>query len=755
VRENEGVAARILLDFDADSEKIRNEVIRMLSGPGGRRQGGGTGAGSGEGKKSSKLLDQFGRNLTKLASEGKLDPVIGRETEIERIMQILARRQKNNPVLLGEPGVGKTAIVEGLASRIIRGEVPELLRNKQIYTLDLAALVAGSKYRGEFEERLKKVMKEITQRGDIVLFIDELHNLVGAGAAEGAIDAASILKPALARGELQTIGATTLDEYRKYLERDSALERRFQQVKVDEPSTEDTVKILEGLRERYEDHHKVQITDDALAASAELADRYISDRFLPDKAIDLIDEAASRMRIKSMSQPPVYRDLEEEIEETRRAKEAAIEAQEFEKAANLRDKERQLTNKKRELEDQWDAGEGGERPAVGEEEIADIVSMWTGIPVFKLTEAETKKLIRMEGELHKRVIGQHVAIEAVSKAIRRSRAGIKDPKRPAGSFIFLGPSGVGKTELARTLAEFLFGDEDAMVRIDMSEYMEKHAVSRLVGSPPGYVGYDEGGQLTEAVRRKPYSVLLLDEIEKAHPDVFNILLQILEDGRLTDAQGRTVDFRNTIVIMTSNIGAKDIAKNVSFGFGASDDETGATYDEMKSRIMGELKKVFRPEFLNRIDEVIVFHKLTKDEIKEIVDLLISRVKAQVAEHELQLELTDAAKDLLADKGWDPSMGARPLRRAIQRYIEDPLADEVLRQGPDRIESGTTVLVDRDESGDDEDRPLSMKLVKPKKRTTKKKDEPKEPVGVGAKGDGEPPEDGAPADDGGESPAAAE
>jgi ATP-dependent Clp protease ATP-binding subunit ClpC len=728
VRENEGVAARILLDFDADSEKIRNEVIRMLSGPGGRRQG--SGAGSGEGKKSSKLLDQFGRNLTKLASEGKLDPVIGRETEIERIMQILSRRQKNNPVLLGEPGVGKTAIVEGLASRIIRGEVPELLKNKQIYTLDLAALVAGSKYRGEFEERLKKVMKEITQRGDIVLFIDELHNLVGAGAAEGAIDAASILKPALARGELQTIGATTLDEYRKYLERDSALERRFQQIKVDQPSIADTVKILEGLRERYEDHHKVKITDDALAASAELADRYISDRFLPDKAIDLIDEAASRMRIKSMSQPPVYRDLEEEIEETRRAKEAAIEAQEFEKAANLRDTERQLTNRKRELEDQWDAGEGGERPAVGEEEIADIVSMWTGIPVFKLTEAETKKLVRMEEELHKRVIGQDVAIEAVSKAIRRSRAGIKDPKRPAGSFIFLGPSGVGKTELARTLAEFLFGDEDAMVRIDMSEYMEKHAVSRLVGSPPGYVGYDEGGQLTEAVRRKPYSVLLLDEIEKAHPDVFNILLQILEDGRLTDAQGRTVDFRNTIVIMTSNIGAKDIAKNVSFGFGSSD-EMGASYEDMKNRIMGELKKVFRPEFLNRIDEVIVFHKLTKEEIKEIIDLLITRVRAQVAEHELQLELTDAAKELLADKGWDPSMGARPLRRAIQRYIEDPLADEVLRQGPDTIETGTTVLVDRDESGDEEDRPLSLQMVKPKKRAPRKKTD-KEPVAVGAK-----------------------
>jgi len=738
VRENEGVAARILLDFDADSEKIRNEVIRMLSGPGGRRQGGS--AGGGEGKKSSKLLYQFGRNLTKLAAESKLDPVIGRETEIERIMQILSRRTKNNPVLVGEPGVGKTAIVEGLASRITKGEVPELLKNKQIYTLDLAALVAGSKYRGEFEERLKKVMKEITQRGDIVLFIDELHNLVGAGAAEGAIDAASILKPALARGEIQTIGATTMDEYRKYLERDSALERRFQQIKVDQPSIPDTVQILEGLRERYEEHHRVQISNEALGAAAELADRYISDRFLPDKAIDLIDEAASRMRIKSMSQPPVYRDLEEEIEETRRAKEAAIEAQEFEKAANLRDKERQLTNRKRELEDQWAAGEGGERPEVGEEEIADIVSMWTGIPVFKLTEAETKKLLRMEDELHKRVIGQDPAITAVSKAIRRSRAGIKDPKRPAGSFIFLGPSGVGKTELARTLAEFLFGDEDSMVRIDMSEYMEKHAVSRLVGSPPGYVGYDEGGQLTEAVRRKPYSVLLLDEIEKAHPDVFNILLQILEDGRLTDAQGRTVDFRNAIVIMTSNIGAKDIARNVSFGFGTSD-ETGASYEEMKGRIMGELKKVFRPEFLNRIDEVIVFHKLARDEIKEIIDLMIGRVRAQVAEHELQLELDEEARELLVDKGWDPAMGARPLRRAIQRYIEDPLADEVLRTGD--ITPGTTVLVERDASGDEEDRPLKMKLVKPRKRAAKKR----EPVGVGAtasgKSEGSGP-DGGPA-----------
>src|SRR5579864_6699456 len=696
VRENEGVAARILLDFDADSEKIRNEVIRMLSGPGGRRQGQSAGAGAGAGaapadaKKSSKLLDQFGRNLTKLAADGKLDPVVGRETEIERIMQILSRRTKNNPVLIGEPGVGKTAVVEGLAQRITNSEVPELLKNKQIYTLDLAALVAGSKYRGEFEERLKKVMKEITQRGDIILFIDELHNLVGAGAAEGAIDAASILKPALARGELQTIGATTLDEYRKYLERDAALERRFQQIRVEEPSTDDTVQILRGLRDRYEAHHRCKITDDALVAAAELADRYISDRFLPDKAIDLIDEAASRMRIKTMTAPPRYRELEDEIERVRKEKEESIENQEFEKAASLRDKERKLTQKKRELEEEWQNQEPTEQPQIGEDEIADIVSMWTGIPVFKLTEAESQKLIRMEEELHKRVIGQDAAIIAVSKAIRRARAGIKDPKRPTGSFIFLGPSGVGKTELARTLAEFLFGDEDALIQVDMSEYMEKHAVSRLVGSPPGYIGYDEGGQLTEAVRRKPYSVLLLDEIEKAHPDVFNILLQILEDGRLTDAQGRTVDFRHAIVIMTSNIGAAEIARNTPLGFAVSDDETGITYEDMKNRIMGELKKVFRPEFLNRIDDVIVFHKLTKDEIKEIVELLLARIRASMAERELQLELSEPAKDLLVDKGWDPSMGARPLRRAIQRYVEDPLADFVLRS---QVPSGSTVVVD--------------------------------------------------------------
>jgi ATP-dependent Clp protease ATP-binding subunit ClpC len=694
VRENEGVAARILLDFDADAEKIRNEIIRMLSGPG-RRQQGGSGGAAGEKSKSSKLLDQFGRNLTKLATEGKLDPVVGRQTEIERVMQILSRRTKNNPVLIGEPGVGKTAIVEGLAAKISSNQVPELLKGKQIYTLDLAALVAGSKYRGEFEERLKKVMKEITQRGDIVLFIDELHNLVGAGAAEGAIDAASILKPALARGELQTIGATTLDEYRKYLERDAALERRFQQVRVEEPSVDDTVQILRGLRDRYEAHHRCKITDEALYAAASLADRYIQDRHLPDKAIDLIDEAASRMRIKTMTAPPRYRELEDEIEKVRKDKEDAIENQEFEKAASLRDKERKLSQKKRELEETWRENEGDEQPDIGEEEIADIVSMWTGIPVFKLTEAETQKLIRMEDELHKRVIGQHEAIVAVSKSIRRARAGIKDPKRPTGSFIFLGPSGVGKTELARTLAEFLFGDEDALIQVDMSEYMEKHSVSRLVGSPPGYIGYDEGGQLTEAVRRKPYSVVLLDEIEKAHPDVFNILLQILEDGKLTDAQGRKVDFRNTIVIMTSNIGAASISKNQTLGFSIGD-ESGLSYDDMKDRVMGELKRVFRPELLNRIDEVIVFHKLSKEEITTIIDLLLKRLREQMALHEASIELTDSAKEMLVDKGYDPAMGARPLRRAIQRHIEDPLADFVLGA---ELTPGSTIMVDR--KGDEE------------------------------------------------------
>jgi ATP-dependent Clp protease ATP-binding subunit ClpC len=721
VRENEGVAARILLDFDADAEKIRNEIIRMLSGPGRRQQG--QGGPAGEKAKSSKLLDQFGRNLTKLAAEGKLDPVVGRQTEIERVMQILSRRTKNNPVLIGEPGVGKTAVVEGLAARISNNQVPELLKGKQIYTLDLAALVAGSKYRGEFEERLKKVMKEITQRGDIILFIDELHNLVGAGAAEGAIDAASILKPALARGELQTIGATTLDEYRKYLERDAALERRFQQIRVEEPSVDDTVQILRGLRDRYEAHHRCKISDDALYASASLADRYIQDRHLPDKAIDLIDEAASRLRIKSMTAPPRYRELEDEIEKVRKDKEAAIEAQEFEKAASLRDKERKLTQKKRELEENWRSAEGEEeQPEVGEEEIADIVSMWTGIPVFKLTEAESEKLIRMEDELHKRVIGQHQAIVAVSKAIRRARAGIKDPKRPTGSFIFLGPSGVGKTELARTLAEFLFGDEDAMIQVDMSEYMEKHSVSRLVGSPPGYIGYDEGGQLTEAVRRKPYSVILLDEVEKAHPDVFNILLQILEEGKLTDSQGRRVDFRNTIVIMTSNIGAAQISKNQSLGFTIGD-ESGLSYDDMKSRVMSELKKVFRPELLNRIEEIIVFHKLEKDEIKIIVELMLKRLREQMALHEVTIELTDEARDLLVSKGYDPAMGARPLRRAIQQLIEDPLADFVLGRS---LEAGSTILIGRKADEEEVDITVLPADIKPEQVTVPPDDPPAEP-----------------------------
>ncbi|MBM2823811.1 MAG: ATPase domain protein [Thermoleophilia bacterium] len=683
VRENEGVAARILLDFDADAEKIRNEIIRMLSGPG-RRQAGTGSAPPGEKSKSSKLLDQFGRNLTKLAVEGKLDPVVGRQTEIERVMQILSRRQKNNPVLIGEPGVGKTAVVEGLASRISSSQVPELLKGKQIYTLDLAALVAGSKYRGEFEERLKKVMKEIMQRGDIILFIDELHNLVGAGAAEGAIDAASILKPALARGEIQTIGATTLDEYRKYLERDAALERRFQQVRVEEPTIDETVQILRGLRDRYEAHHRCKISDEALQAAASLADRYIQDRHLPDKAIDLIDEAGSRVRIATMSAPPRYRELEEEIDKVRADKEAAIEDQEFEKAAQLRDKERKLSQKKKELEEDWRNQADEEQPEIGEDEIADIVSMWTGIPVFKLTEAESQKLIRMEDELHKRVIGQDPAIVAVSKAIRRARAGIKDPKRPTGSFIFLGPSGVGKTELARTLAEFLFGDEDMMIQVDMSEYMEKHSVSRLVGSPPGYVGYDEGGH------------------EKAHPDVFNILLQILEDGKLTDSQGRKVDFRNTIVIMTSNLGAAQISKNQTLGFSIGD-EGGLSYDEMKERVMSELKKVFRPELLNRIDEVIVFHKLEKSEILKVVDMMMKRVREEMAKHGVVIELTDEARELLVEQGYDPAMGAR----AIQRMIEDPLADFILGR---ELTPSSTIIVDRRENPVDEEPPVEIRVI---------------------------------------------
>ncbi len=674
IREGEGVAAQVLLNLGADLDKVRSAVIQLLSGHYGKpgdvaeeRRGGG-GGGS--------MLDEFGRNLTRAALDGKLDPVIGRATEIERVMQILSRRTKNNPVLIGEPGVGKTAVAEGLAQAISSDQVPETIKDKQLYTLDLAALVAGSKYRGEFEDRLKKVMKEIRERGDVILFVDEMHTLVGAGAAEGAIDAASIIKPALARGELQTIGATTLDEYRKYVEKDPALERRFQPIMVGEPSVAETVQILEGLRDRYEAHHRVSITDGAIEAAATLADRYISDRFLPDKAIDLIDEAGSKMRIKMMTAPPGVKEVEDRLRRVRAEKEAAIEAQEFEKAAALRDTEKQVIAEKRAMEEEWLKPEVRRLVEVTEREIADVVSMWTGVPVSALTEEETQKLLRMESSLHERIVGQDEAVVSVSKAIRRARAGLKDPRRPAGSFIFLGPSGVGKTELSKALAAFLFGSEDALVQLDMSEYMEKHTVSRLIGSPPGYVGFDEGGQLTEIVRRKPYSVVLFDEIEKAHPDVFNVLLQILEEGRLTDAQGRKVDFKNTIIIMTSNIGARDIVKGQRLGFSA-DTAEGLAYEDLKSRVTDELKKVFRPEFLNRVDEVIVFHDLTHEEIASIVDVMVDRLRAQLLQRGMGITLTPEARDLLAREGFDPAFGARPLRRAIQRLVEDPLSEQIL------------------------------------------------------------------------------
>jgi len=689
IREGEGVAAQVLQKLGADLNRVRQTVIQLLSGytaGKGETTPGGQGEQAGQG---SMVLDQFGRNLTQLARDTKLDPVIGREKEIERVMQVLSRRTKNNPVLIGEPGVGKTAIVEGLAQDIVRGEVPETLKGKQIYTLDLGALVAGSRYRGDFEERLKKVLKEIRTRGDIVLFIDELHTLVGAGAAEGAIDAASILKPMLARGELQTIGATTRDEYRKHLEKDAALERRFQPINVEEPTVAHTIEILKGLRDRYEAHHRVSFTDDALVAAANLSDRYISDRFLPDKAIDLIDEAGSRMRIRRMTAPPDVREVDEKIAEVRLRKESAIDAQDFEKAASLRDEERQLVEERQRREREWKSGEMDVLSEVDEEEIAEVLATWTGIPVFKLTEEETEKLLRMEDELHKRIISQEDSITAVSKAIRRTRAGLKDPKRPSGSFIFLGPSGVGKTELSKALAEFLFGDEAALIQLDMSEYMEKHTVSRLIGSPPGYVGYEEGGQLTEAVRRKPFSVILFDEIEKAHPDVFNTLLQILEDGRLTDSQGHQVDFKNTIIIMTSNLGTRDIQKGPGIGFAARPDER-MTYEKMKDRVMDELKKSFRPEFLNRIDEVIVFHSLTQEDVKQIVDLLMKRVTEQLKAKDLEIELTDAAKTVLAEKGFDPSLGARPLRRTIQRLVEDPLSEKLLWK---EFRAGQTIIVD--------------------------------------------------------------
>ncbi|HEY5579493.1 MAG TPA: ATP-dependent Clp protease ATP-binding subunit, partial [Acidimicrobiia bacterium] len=694
IREGEGVAAQVLQKLGADLPKVRQTVIQLLSGVQSEdqptQQTGRESAPSG-----STVLDQFGRNLTQMARDRKLDPVIGRVREIERVMQILSRRTKNNPVLVGEPGVGKTAIVDGLAQRIVAGDVPETLQGKQLYTLDLGALVAGSRYRGDFEERLKKVLKEIRSRGDILLFIDEIHTLVGAGAAEGAIDAASILKPMLARGELQTVGATTLEEYRKYLEKDSALERRFQPVQVDEPSVTDTIHILQGLREHYEAHHKVIFTEQALVSAANLADRYISDRFLPDKAIDLIDEAGSRIRIRrSSSAHPELSQLDEKVASVRQDKASSVHSQNYERAAQLRDQERALLSDRTRIETELKAGGEDVGSVIDEEEIAEVLAQWTGIPVHRLTEEETARLVRMEEELHQRIIGQHDAIAAVSRAIRRTRAGLKDPKRPSGSFIFLGPSGVGKTETAKALAQFLFGNEDALIQLDMSEYMEKHTVSRLVGSPPGYVGYDEGGQLTEAVRRKPFSVVLFDEIEKAHPDVFNTLLQILEDGRLTDAQGRTVDFKNTVIIMTSNIGTRDLHKK-SVGFQAEDESV--TYEKMKEKVTDQLKKHFRPEFLNRIDEVIVFHELTQAEVTQIVDLMLARVREQLKSQALDLVLTEDAKAHLAVKGYDPELGARPLRRAIQRLLEDPLSERVLLG---EFRAGSTVIVGLDEETDE-------------------------------------------------------
>ncbi|HUW77734.1 MAG TPA: ATP-dependent Clp protease ATP-binding subunit [Candidatus Nanopelagicaceae bacterium] len=687
IREGEGVAAQVLVKLGADLNRVRQQVIQLLSGYQGKES---VPTGPAEGTPSTSLvLDQFGRNLTQAAREGKLDPVIGREKEIERVMQVLSRRTKNNPVLIGEPGVGKTAVVEGLAQAIVKGEVPETLKDKQIYTLDLGALVAGSRYRGDFEERLKKVLKEIRTRGDIVLFIDEIHTLVGAGAAEGAIDAASILKPMLARGELQTIGATTLDEYRKHLEKDAALERRFQPIHVQEPSVAHTIEILAGLRDRYENHHRVSITDGALVAAATMADRYVSDRFLPDKAIDLIDEAGARLRIRRMTAPPDLRELDDRVADVRREKESAIDGQDFEKAASLRDKEKQLLAERTDREKSWKAGDMDVVAEVNEELIAEVLATATGIPVFKLTEEETSRLLRMEAELHKRVIGQDQAIKALSQAIRRTRAGLKDPKRPGGSFIFAGPSGVGKTELSRTLAEFLFGDEDSLIQLDMSEYSEKHTVSRLFGSPPGYVGYDEGGQLTEKVRRKPFSVVLFDEVEKAHPDIFNSLLQVLEDGRLTDSQGRVVDFKNTVIIMTTNLGTRDISKGVNLGFGSGSDVSGS-YDRMKAKVTDELKQHFRPEFLNRIDDIIVFHQLSQEEIVNIVDLMLSKLDERLRDKDMGIELTVAAKQLLATKGYDPVMGARPLRRTMQREIEDQLSEKILFG---EIKPGELILVD--------------------------------------------------------------
>ncbi|MFC8303448.1 ATP-dependent Clp protease ATP-binding subunit [Specibacter sp. NPDC057265] len=696
IREGEGVAAQVLVKLGADLGRVRQQVIQLLSGYQGKEPVASGGQQPEGAPAGSVVLDQFGRNLTQAARENKLDPVIGRAHEMERVMQVLSRRTKNNPVLIGEPGVGKTAVVEGLAQAIVRGDVPETIKDKQLYTLDLGSLVAGSRYRGDFEERLKKVLKEIRTRGDIILFIDEIHTLVGAGAAEGAIDAASILKPMLARGELQTIGATTLDEYRKHIEKDAALERRFQPIQVQEPSVPHTIEILKGLRDRYEAHHRVSITDSALSAAATLADRYVSDRFLPDKAIDLIDEAGARLRIRRMTAPPELKAMDGEIAAVKKRKEDAIDAQDFEGAASLRDDEQKLITARADKERKWKSGGLDEISEVDEELIAEVLANSTGIPVFKLTEAESTRLLKMEEELHRRVVGQNEAIKSISQAIRRTRSGLKDPKRPGGSFIFAGPTGVGKTELAKALAEFLFGDEDALITLDMSEYSEKHTVSRLFGAPPGYVGYEEGGQLTEKVRRRPFSVVLFDEVEKAHADLFNSLLQILEDGRLTDSQGRVVDFKNTIIIMTTNLGTRDISKSIATGFqSGTDTQTG--YNRMRARVTEELKQHFRPEFLNRVDDVVVFPQLTQAEIIEIVDLMVARLETRLADKGMGIELTPAAKILLATRGYDPAMGARPLRRTIQREIEDHLSEKILFG---ELNTGDIITVDVEGEGDE-------------------------------------------------------
>ncbi len=694
LREGEGVAVQALGNLDVDLAALRQAVMQLLSGYDAKETVGSGASALKEGTPSgSAILDQFGRNLTQAAREGKLDPVIGRSKEMERVMQILSRRTKNNPVLIGEPGVGKTAVVEGLSQAIVHGDVPETLRDKQLYSLDMGSLVAGSRYRGDFEERLKKVLKEVRTRGDIILFIDEIHTLVSAGAAEGAVDAASILKPMLARGELQTIGATTLEEYRK-IEKDAALERRFQPVQVDQPTIEQAIQILKGLRDRYESFHRVIITDEAIEAAVKFSDRYINDRYLPDKAIDLVDEAGARLRIRRMTAPPELREIDERIAEVKREKESAIDAQDFERAAALRDDERRLGSERAAKEQAWKNGDLDQVAEVDENLIAEVLAMSTGIPVVKLTETESTKLLNMEAELHKRIVGQNKAIEALSKSIRRTRAGLKDPKRPGGSFIFAGPTGVGKTELAKALAEFLFDDEDALIQLDMSEFAEKHTVSRLFGAPPGYVGYDEGGQLTEKVRRRPFSVVLFDEVEKAHPDIFNSLLQILEDGHLSDAQGRMVDFKNTVIIMTTNLGSKDIGKSVATGFQSTESGT-MDYEEMKAHVNRELKQHFRPEFLNRVDDLIVFPQLSKPEVRQIVDLMIARLDKRLVEQNLSIELTDAAKELLADRGFDPVLGARPLRRAVQRDIEDALSEKILFG---EIATGSHILVDAQGEG---------------------------------------------------------